>query len=528
MAEFEQIVLHMRNIIYTFYLILFCLFVNDVQGRNISVANFKADPGVVLKSSQVCNGFSYLRAIVADKDTSAKSSYLWLFSKTGDMAGKWEVLSTTKDTTYTADEIEDGKKGYYRVAIEKNGDANNGFISNAVYLEPHDCETPLYHWNSYHYRVLSCEGPWCVWYPVDNDTLRISTTEYYNYNIEILGGASLDGAEAYVSGNGISVCYKLPEPVTGKDSVFVVLSTDGFADTSCIYYDFVKEIYDTTSVTVCYGESYEIGDTVLTTSGVYTVVTKTEAGCDLVITVNFKVMDPITKVTNATICEGESYLWNGKYFDQTGTYLDTLKNSGSCDVYCTLNLKVNNVYHDSVYIEHCEDEKHLVSAITVDSMLTVNGCDSIRITNLKVYPTYFDTTFATIRRGDTYVFNNSEYSETGIYEDAYTTANGCDSIIVLNLKVLFAEIEPMPFFSPNGDGENDVWTIKNIDLYPDAKVVIFDRYGKPLAKFPYYDNLINAWDGTYNGHNMPSTDYWYYVNIESLDKIYTGHFSLIR
>ncbi|MCQ2234938.1 MAG: T9SS type B sorting domain-containing protein [Paludibacteraceae bacterium] len=86
----------------------------------------------------------------------------------------------------------------------------------------------------------------------------------------------------------------------------------------------------------------------------------------------------------------------------------------------------------------------------------------------------------------------------------------------------------MPYFTPNGDGVNDVWIIKNIESIPDAKVTIIDRYGKHVATFPYYDNVTNAWDGTYNGKEQPATDYWYTINIESLDKIYSGHFTLIR
>lgn len=202
--------------------------------------------------------------------------------------------------------------------------------------------------------------------------------------------------------------------------------------------------------------------------------------------------------------------------------------SRNCDVYCTLNLKVNDTYRDTTHLEICKDDNHKVSGITIDSMLSVSGCDSIRITNLKVHPTYFDTTFATIKQGETFVFNNTEYSKAGIYETAYTTIYGCDSIVTLNLNAEFVNIIPMPYFTPNGDGVNDVWIIKNIELLPDAKVTIFDRYGKRLTTIPYYDNVTNAWDGTYNGKEQPATDYWYSINIESLDKIYSGHFTLIR
>ena len=62
--------------------------------------------------------------------------------------------------------------------------------------------------------------------------------------------------------------------------------------------------------------------------------------------------------------------------------------------------------------------------------------------------------------------------------------------------------------------------------YPDAEVIIFDRWGKKLASYRAGDDA--DWDGVYNGIKMPATDYWYEININDIDKVYTGHFTLIR
>ena len=37
-----------------------------------------------------------------------------------------------------------------------------------------------------------------------------------------------------------------------------------------------------------------------------------------------------------------------------------------------------------------------------------------------------------------------------------------------------------------------------------------------------------GWDGTYNGNKMASTDYWYEIDVEEIDKVYVGHFTLLR
>lgn len=81
--------------------------------------------------------------------------------------------------------------------------------------------------------------------------------------------------------------------------------------------------------------------------------------------------------------------------------------------------------------------------------------------------------------------------------------------------------------SDNGDGINDVWLIPNLaDVYPNAIVTIYDRFGKQLAQFLGADS--EGWDCTYMGKKLPSTDYWYQITIEEINREYTGHFTLIR
>src|SRR5690606_35502870 len=37
-------------------------------------------------------------------------------------------------------------------------------------------------------------------------------------------------------------------------------------------------------------------------------------------------------------------------------------------------------------------------------------------------------------------------------------------------------------FSPDGDGKNDKWEIKNIDLFPDNELTILNRWGSEILK----------------------------------------------
>ncbi len=80
------------------------------------------------------------------------------------------------------------------------------------------------------------------------------------------------------------------------------------------------------------------------------------------------------------------------------------------------------------------------------------------------------------------------------------------------------------FFTPNGDGYNDTWHVTGIEFQPTSNVYVFDRFGKLIA---ILNPLGPGWNGYYKGNPLPSTDYWYKVELED-GRILKGHFSLIR
>ena len=102
--------------------------------------------------------------------------------------------------------------------------------------------------------------------------------------------------------------------------------------------------------------------------------------------------------------------------------------------------------------------------------------------------------------------------------------NGCG---VLSRTVTV--IDYPKFFTPNGDGNHDTWTIKGIDTQPQAVIYIFDRYGKLLKQL---SPTSPGWDGTFNGNLMPSSDYWFTLEyIEPTNdemRTFSAHFALKR
>lgn len=98
--------------------------------------------------------------------------------------------------------------------------------------------------------------------------------------------------------------------------------------------------------------------------------------------------------------------------------------------------------------------------------------------------------------------------------------NGCLPVYTQEVYVL----DYPKFFTPNGDGINDVWRIPFLTQRKDIIVTVFDRYGKVITGFK---GTNGGWDGTLNGELLPSTDYWFTIQLEDM-QIIRGHFAMMR
>jgi gliding motility-associated-like protein len=102
---------------------------------------------------------------------------------------------------------------------------------------------------------------------------------------------------------------------------------------------------------------------------------------------------------------------------------------------------------------------------------------------------------------------------------------GSDTIQILNC-VLQNKLEIANAFTPNGDNHNDFWEIRGCQYYPNMTVKIFDRWG--IQVFSSAMGYSYPWDGTSNGKQMPTSAYYYVINLGDGSKEITGSITLIR
>ncbi|MEZ4917449.1 MAG: hypothetical protein R2836_10755 [Chitinophagales bacterium] len=202
---------------------------------------------------------------------------------------------------------------------------------------------------------------------------------------------------------------------------------------------FTVENIDTT---ICQGQSLTVNGTTYTINGFYQDTARyTASGCDSVqfnINLHIDSIEPIT--LNDTICEGDIYTLNGINYTQSGTYYDTLYHTASgCDsIHYTLNLQRLDFVTDTIRQTICEGDSYIFNGnsyttegVYYDSTdYSYYACDSVHyVIFVDVDSVELITIPTSICEGDTFSFNGTDYTTQNTYYDTLRyTSSGCDSV----------------------------------------------------------------------------------------------------
>ncbi|MBI5539710.1 MAG: SBBP repeat-containing protein [Bacteroidia bacterium] len=231
--------------------------------------------------------------------------------------------------------------------------------------------------------------------------------------------------------------------VSGNYEYRCFISNNFGADTSNSATLTVTNIYTINNPqSICNGDSYIFNGHSYTISGIFNDTIFNTIGCDSIFVINLTVSPTYLFINNIDICNGETYNWHGNVYTITGTYYDSLNTINGCDSIFILNLTVNQSYSFAETQFICNGENYnwhgntyFTSGIYYDSLQTVNNCDSIYILSLDVSPLYNTTNNVQICDNQTYNWHGIDYSIAGVYYDSLISIHGCDSISTLNLTV---------------------------------------------------------------------------------------------
>ncbi|MCE5348063.1 MAG: HYR domain-containing protein [Bacteroidales bacterium] len=129
---------------------------------------------------------------------------------------------------------------------------------------------------------------------------------------------------------------------------------------------------------------------------------------------------------------------------------------------------------------------------------------------------------------DGIVTPNRKNIPDGAYSVIVTDKNGCAASLNIVVGFVGSEncLEVSEIITPNNDGFNDTWKIKNIGLFPNAEVLVFNRWGKLVFKTKNIS--ANEWDGTFKGKLLPTDSYHYVLHLNNGSEPRSGVISIIR
>lgn len=171
--------------------------------------------------------------------------------------------------------------------------------------------------------------------------------------------------------------------VAEPGNYYVRVTWDGKGDTISVPIN----VYASTSEfseTICGGGVYAWNGQEYHTTGDYAQTFTGVNTCDSVVTLHLTVLDAITSEFDASTCEGTPYLWNGHEYNRPGDYQQSFTDVNGCDSIVTLHLRVLQNVTSTEEATICEGdsfiwngEEYTEAGSYEKTFASLNGCDSI-------------------------------------------------------------------------------------------------------------------------------------------------------
>lgn len=158
-----------------------------------------------------------------------------------------------------------------------------------------------------------------------------------------------------------------------------------------LYLTVTPLITNSITETICEGTSTTFGSQTLSASGTYTEMFSTATGCDSLVTMYLFVTPTIQHAMSEVICQGQSYTLGTQTLSTTGTYTEMFTTVAGCDSLVELFLTVSESLDTTIYDSICQGESVefgsqmlTTSGVYTENFPTAGGCDSLVTLELQV------------------------------------------------------------------------------------------------------------------------------------------------
>ncbi len=189
--------------------------------------------------------------------------------------------------------------------------------------------------------------------------------------------------------------------------------------------------------TYCLGDTIDVFGQKIASDGTYQYLTPDCTRMD-VLEVIFEAPDTTNMMKQ--ICENDSLWFNGQYLDKTGMYNYLTTNAKGCDSTVVLYLRVVNEIFKTDTMNVCKNDSIKVfnqwfqKDTTIQKTFTsANVCDSIQTIMVKLLTLPQTNLNLKICSGDSVYTHNRWFATAGNYQLKVSNSGICDSLIFLNI-----------------------------------------------------------------------------------------------
>ena len=382
---------------------------------------------------------------------------------------------------------------FFLVMVSTDGGQTYPTENRIIWGTTNDCNYP--------FSAISTEKKGTRWY--------IDLSKYNGQVIRIMFGTDvtkLQGSTGYIYLDNVQLNYytkdeyavSICEWTEFEDVNFTIDANDLKVNATTDYEKFTQSVKEgekdklarlaltvtgcaetTFEASICEGAAYEGNGFVIeeVKSGTYRRKLQGSNSCDSVATLNLTVLPKQYEIVEKTICQGNYYEFNGvKYYTST-IHSDTLPAANGCDSIVTLYLTVNPILvgeteevflcPDSVYYFSEKYPALTEAGIYKDTIQNAQGCDSVISVDIKNVPNEYTLIRAAICDGE--VYNKGVFgglTKPGDYPSMQKTVYGCDSIVTLHLLVATATEEQTFVLNDSVSPKNLPYVLNDEEILP--------------------------------------------------------------
>ena len=253
----------------------------------------------------------------------------------------------------------------------------------------------------------------------------------------------------------------------------VLTSTNG-CDSTVLLNLYIRPIVrDSSYFTLCLGDTITTPLQAIWQSGTFIDTLTTTNGCDSLAYYFVDAVSPMTNFKKIELCEGDTLFTQQHAITTAGIYVDSLSSIENCDSIVIYDLSFINTKVTPIPVSNCENDPFVLNGVsyTRDTsfsiILSTNmGCDSIVNYNLSFRKSTGSTTHLKLCEGDSIILNNITVDVPGVFRDTLVNAQGCDSIMTFVVTLIDNEQTTVAI----SNCENDPFVLNGISYTQDTSI----------------------------------------------------------